>query len=212
MPNSDKDIPRVYWDACVLLHYIEGTPDRVETIASLLDAAERGEAIVYTSQLSIAEVAFGKEKKEGKALDPDVEERINKLWHPQSPVKLVEVHQLVAYEARSLMRQFLPRGWSLKPPDAIHFATAKELKVSEFFTYDDKLFRYSDELGFKVCAPYAKQLQLLFTSGNALQPPPVVPEPDSPQVDGDWLWRVSHKRYLTSRDPSRFGPQKSLQK
>lgn len=60
----------IYWDACVFLHYIEGTPKWMPILDSLIDDANKTGAIgIVTSTLSIVEVAFAKEEKSRKALD-----------------------------------------------------------------------------------------------------------------------------------------------
>jgi len=61
------------------------------------------------------------------------------------------------------MRDSVTRGWSLKPMDAIHLATAKwakdqmGLSVDEFQTYDLPLGRYDALLGLQICEPYILQ-------------------------------------------------------
>jgi predicted nucleic acid-binding protein len=156
-PKETKPVPRYYWDACVFVSFVEATPGRVEIIEELLDDAEQKSCEIVTSFLSITEVSYAKAEKDGQALDPSVETMIDKLWHPDSPVKLAEVQQLTAYEARSLTRIAVERGWSLKPLDAIHLATAKRLRVTEFHTYDRKLPRWSEVLGFRICEPQKAQ-------------------------------------------------------
>ena len=55
MPSSTPSI--LYWDADVLLSYIEATPGRVENIRALLTEADNGEHEIVTSMLSVTEVA-----------------------------------------------------------------------------------------------------------------------------------------------------------
>jgi predicted nucleic acid-binding protein len=74
----------------------------------------------------------------------------------------IELHNGIAIQARTLMRQALLQGWSLKPPDAIHLASAQWLEVEEPHTYDDKLPRYAAMNSRKICAPYTTQLRLNF--------------------------------------------------
>lgn len=53
-----------------------------------------------------------------------------------------------------------PDGWVLKPPDAIHLATAMRIGVEVFFTYEPKLVKYKQLIGIHVCEPYSDALLL----------------------------------------------------
>lgn len=106
---------------------IEGNTSRLPVINAILHEVEKREVEIYTSTLSITEVAFAKTEKDNKVLDPAVEEKIDKLWQPASPFKLVDVFDTITIEAKSLIRQSVAKGWSLKPADAIHIATAEHM-------------------------------------------------------------------------------------
>jgi predicted nucleic acid-binding protein len=151
---------RIYWDACVFLSYVNEYPDRVGDIESLLAEAERDEVELVTSTASIVEVAFGATEQQGRALDAETELKINSLWEPAAPVKLVEFHRLIAQEAQALMRSGIPEGWSLKPMDAIHLCTARRMNADAFHTYDDKLDKWSARVGFPVVRPNPTSPQL----------------------------------------------------
>ena len=45
----------------------------------------------------------------------------------------------------------------LRANDAIHLATAKQMDVAEFHTYDGQLSRYEEVLGFPICEPRSDQ-------------------------------------------------------
>lgn len=154
----NSDLPLVYWDACVPLSYINGEVDRLSQIEALL--AESGKTLqLVTSILSITEVAAAKIEQDGKVLDADIEAKINSLWEVESPIEVVEFYELIAEDAKKLMRQGIPKGWKLKPPDAIHLATADRLKVSAFHTYDPALEKYSQltQTKFPIGPPVAEQ-------------------------------------------------------
>ena len=145
---------KAYWDACVFLSLIEGTPDRIAIINTIIDECRRNEVEIYTSVLSIAEVAFAKAEKDGKVLDSAVDKKIDKLWIPSSPFKLVEIHSALMHSAKSLMRKAHGgKGWALKPADAIHLVTAQSVRVDAFHTYDDKLPKLSELLGITIEKP-----------------------------------------------------------
>ena len=137
MTKSDVTGPKVlYWDACVFLSLIEADESRIGVIESVLDELDKGKVQIYTSVISIAEVAFAKQEKDGRKLSKVIEQKIDALWETGSPFQLVDVYRSVVDDARTLVRQALQQSLPLKPPDAIHFATAKRLKVAHFQTYD----------------------------------------------------------------------------
>jgi predicted nucleic acid-binding protein len=160
MPEEKPQKPRIYWDSNVLLSYINGLSDRLPEIETLLLEAEKDTIELLTSTLSIVEVAFATAERDQHALDEQTEERINRLWIPSSPVKLVEFHRLIAEDARSLMRRALMKQWSLKPYDAVHLSTALRMAADEFHTYDEKLFKYDELVSYKVQRPFVAQTGL----------------------------------------------------
>lgn len=151
MPGS---APIIYWDSNVMLSYINEHPDRKPTIEALLEDSVNDVIEIVTSTLTIVEVAFAKAEKDTQSLDSNVEAKIDKLWFPAGPVRLVEFHRLIGQEARGLLRHAIATGQSLKPPDAIHLATAKQLGCAEFQTYNNKkLAHFSAEIGCPVSEP-----------------------------------------------------------
>jgi hypothetical protein len=59
-----------YWDSCVFLSYINGDPDRIDTLDAILNdiSKSRGEAKVITSILTKVEVAFSATEQSAGAL------------------------------------------------------------------------------------------------------------------------------------------------
>jgi predicted nucleic acid-binding protein len=161
------DRPRIYWDSNVPLSYIDGDEDRLPTIDELLRRSRAREIEIVTSALTQVEVAFGSQEKEDEALDPDIEEKIDELWKPGSPITVVEFYPAVAHEARTLMRSALASGKSgLKPHDAIHLATARRMDVQEVQTYDTRLENYADVAELTIRAPVTPQEQIPGTQGD----------------------------------------------
>lgn len=144
---------RVYWDACVLLSFIEDDPDRAPLIGAMMREAMNGDYELYTSVLSITEVAFATAEKKSAKLDAETLADIDNLWTPPSPLTIVELYPQIANLARGLVRQAVARKWSLKPPDAIHLATAKQIGAATFNTYDGKLKRWAQDFDFEVSEP-----------------------------------------------------------
>ena len=147
---------RIYWDADVWLSYIEGIPDRLPTLDILLadSASNVGDITLVTSTVSQTEVAFAQIERQTQNPDSGIEARIDSLWTDTRAITLIEYHSVIASSARGLIRMGLHNGWSLKPLDAIHLATAQWFGVSEFHTYDSRLEKYSDHVGFPVVRPY----------------------------------------------------------
>lgn len=157
MPDEPRGI---YWDSCVFIHYIEGTKEWMSILDALLDEASQGNRLVIlTSTVSITEVAYAKSEKPGNVLDPNIEAAIDNLWNDLSAVQLVELSQIIARDARSLVRQSVEIARSLKPLDAIHLATARIMNVSDFHTMDGSLKQWNN-LGFPVRDPWTAQPKL----------------------------------------------------
>jgi predicted nucleic acid-binding protein len=148
---------RSYWDACVFLAWIKREPGRFSHVDALMEAAAAGQMEIITSVLSIAEVALAAPAKDAGAVAADALKKIDSLWLPPSPVKLAEFHQVVAFDARDLMRRAAIDGRSLRPPDAIHLSTAARTRCDEFLTYDD-LSSLSPLISIPVNEPYSGTL------------------------------------------------------
>ncbi len=157
------DRPVLYWDACVLLSYIDATPGRVDHIRELLTEADSGRHEVVTSILSVTEVAFGAQEKAEGLLDAETDARIAKLWVPPSPVQIIEFHHLIARRARELLRERIAHGWPrLMPADAIHLATAESVGASRLHTYNVSDFeRWGPVIGVTVEEPMSDAPRML---------------------------------------------------
>lgn len=81
---------------------------------------------------------------------------IDALWADRSAVQLVEFDQLIAREARRLLRASLDIGRGLKPMDAIHLATASIMHVADCHTTDNRLQAWSNDLDFPVRDPWTE--------------------------------------------------------
>jgi predicted nucleic acid-binding protein len=154
------EAPLIYWDACVFLSYISGVADRVDDIEGLLAQAEKGSIRLITSAATVVEVAMSETERMGGVLDPLDEAKIAGLWLPPSPVSLVDFHALIAAGALRLIRDGVPKGWRLKPMDAIHLATAQRQEADEIHTYSTDWDKYAPILGCKICRPFLKEPHL----------------------------------------------------
>jgi predicted nucleic acid-binding protein len=165
MAKTPSKATTYYFDACVFLSLINEESGRCDTVEAILDDAEHQRCEVHTSQMSVAEVSFGEQEKKGKVLSAAVEKNINSLWHPGSPVRLVDLHQMISEEAKSIIRKAMKDGWTLgetwsvKPSDAVHIATAKIVKAQYFFTYDGRLLKLK-HTGIEIREPFLMQGRL----------------------------------------------------
>jgi predicted nucleic acid-binding protein len=128
MPDNET---LVYWDSCVFIDRIEAkNSDRIDTLRAMTDAAERGELMIVTSALAMAEVV--KLTALSEASDKEKENLIVEFFDNEY-ISVRNVTPAVSERARHIIRDH-----NLKPPDAIHVATAlltKGVRVLE--TYDE---------------------------------------------------------------------------
>lgn len=135
-----------YWDACLFLDYLNGTPNGIEIVAPLVAAARTEGFSIVTSTLSLVEVAFvGKELSEG--LDQNVEDAIDDMFGDETLLTLVEFDQEIAAHARALIRRTVSEDKRVKPADAIHLATAAAVGASVLHTFDSALIGHANALG-----------------------------------------------------------------
>lgn len=148
---------RVCWDACIWIAMIqkekimEGRKlieDRHALCRSVIDQAAKGTTEIAISGLCLVEVC----KSPGVvATGPD----LVAAYFQHDYVLLVPVDSVVGARGRALMLA----GLGLKPPDAIHLATALIANADEMHTFDDKLLGLdaklfkADGTALKICKP-----------------------------------------------------------
>lgn len=160
---------RFYWDSCAWIAFIQQektllgdgrTEDRESMCRSVLVAAKNQKAEIVTSALTLAEVCkFPGSASKAAAKFPDFLEL--------DYVLLVPVDRVVGEKARELMQGGIAR---LKPPDAIHAATAIIANAEALHTFDDRLLSLdrlltrADGSKLGICKPDAGEPELpLFT-------------------------------------------------
>lgn len=151
----------VYCDSCVFLAYFKAETGRVRTLEQLFDEVQNSpNRKLLTSVISITEVAQVAEEKAQHKPSTSVETDLDEFWADSSLLDFIEFHEPMARNARELIRQAISLGFRLKPVDAIHLASAKYAGVAEFFTYDNKLFKFSASLDYDILEPYVSQPRL----------------------------------------------------
>jgi len=123
---------KIYWDSCVWISLINQEPGKVGRCQNVINEAQKGEAQIWTSSLTLAEVF--KKKCDGanvsiaEAQDADFENYIEQEF-------LVEVQ--LDHDIGVLARRLLRAHPELKKPaDAIHLASAALNNVDELHTFD----------------------------------------------------------------------------
>lgn len=155
-----KALDIVYVDSSVFLAYFNNEPQRGEIIDQYFDEARAESRRLITSTIAITEVAKVANEKAGTTPSQAVEAQFDSLWQDASLIEFVEVSEPIARNARTLMRSAVPQKWSLKPPDAIHLASAMMVGVKLFLTYDDGLTKYTALTGLSIQVPSVDQLKL----------------------------------------------------
>jgi predicted nucleic acid-binding protein len=126
----------------------------------VLGAAERGLIEIVVSALALVEV-LARNRASG------VDDQKVRDFFDNDYILLVNVDKHLGDFARRLM---LAGHSGLKPPDAIHLATACIANVSEFHTFDDRL------LGLDGAIDRLDGIRLVIKK-------PVVPAPPAPLLD-----------------------------
>jgi predicted nucleic acid-binding protein len=151
---------RVYWDACVWIALIQrekisvpggGIEDRETMCRMVIEAAKKGALEILTSTFCLVEVC--KAPTDKKTISDKLAE-----FFENDYILLTNLDRLVAERGRELMIRH--RG--LKPPDAVHVATAAVSPgVEEMHTFDDRLLQFdnlidkADGTKLKICKPDA---------------------------------------------------------
>lgn len=149
---------RIYWDACVWIALIkqesiekkDGTVERrYIRCREIISMAEKGKIEIVTSALTIAEVC-----KSATVKQSGVDNLAT--FFDRSYILLVPVDKSVAVKAQGMQTSGLA---GLKPPDAIHLASAHRARVDEMHTYDDALIKLSENITgqdgqpIRICRP-----------------------------------------------------------
>jgi len=141
---------RPYLESSVFIALIKGevinTIDRGQVAQHILDDASAGRWPVFTSTFTLAEVVKGR----GRPLLTPAEEKTIADFFKHEYFKLIILDREVAELARKLARSH-----GLRPPDAVHLASAVKAKADELLTWDQNDFPVNTTIeGVAIRLPY----------------------------------------------------------
>ena len=122
----------VYIDTQVIIYSVEQHPVYAPIIRPLWEAAKRGSIRVVSSELTILETLVQPFRKHDQALQDDYERALFR-----TEVQLLPISRPVLVEAARMRAT----ATSLRAPDAIHAATARDAKCTMFLTNDHVFHR-----------------------------------------------------------------------
>ena len=161
--------PKYYWDACLWIELItQASAARLDRCKYVIEQAESGDAGIWTSAFTLAEVwkrkCEGSQASIAQAKDKDFEDFIEKEF-----VRKIQVDVDVGNLARRLLRQYPGLG---KPQDAIHVASCLLNNIDEMHTFDSSnLIKFDGEI------PRIDRVKLIICE------PPERPDPGDVQED-----------------------------
>lgn len=131
-------VERIYWDSDVFLGWFQNEAGKVERCEGVIQRAERGEVLIVTSTLTLAEVLWMRNQPR---LSKDKADLVQKFFR-RSYIRVYNVTRKIAENAQSVV-------WDngIKPKDAIHVSTAINLKVDALETFDEGLLKKSGQVG-----------------------------------------------------------------
>ena len=123
--------PRRLWCSCIVLGYLSGQQDIQHDCELIINQAQGGDLEIIVSTLAQAEVAYI------EGVLPDESERRIREFFSRDYIVTAAFDMPVARIARRLIRDHA----RLRPPDAIHLATAALWNIPIVETTDPDLLR-----------------------------------------------------------------------
>jgi predicted nucleic acid-binding protein len=129
--SQEESLSRIYWDAMVFIYLIEDHPLFAPKVQRIYERILERQDTLYTSAFSVGEALVGPIK----GSDMDLAGRMKAVFRG-GEVTLLSFHPSTA-ELYANIRASFP----VTAPDAIHLATAAEVKTDVFVTNDKQLHR-----------------------------------------------------------------------
>jgi predicted nucleic acid-binding protein len=131
-------IEKVYWDSDCFLAHLKAENGKVDQCDGVILRAERGDVLIVTSALTIAEVLW---MRDGPRLTKDKAAIVQKFFR-RSYIRVVNVNRKISEAA-----QFHVWDSDIRPKDAIHVATAISFGCDALETFDKALIAKSGKVG-----------------------------------------------------------------
>lgn len=119
---------RRLWDSCIVIGYLAGSPDLMPACPGIIRQAEAGILEIAVSEMAKAETAY----LEG--LSDAQSELLIREFFSREYIIPISIDDPVSAIARDLVRKY--RSLKLRPPDAIHLATAILWRIPVLETTD----------------------------------------------------------------------------
>lgn len=145
------------WDTSAFIAFLEKEKERIKQCRQVIRAAEEGKTIIYASTFAITEVC--RPRGAGGRKFADAAADLDAFFFSNPFIRVVAVDRRVAVEARTLC-------WDhgMKPPDAVHIATALIHRVPVLETFDKGMLNLAGKLkdSVEIRQPTAETPQLDF--------------------------------------------------
>ena len=128
----------IYWDSDAFLGWLQEEPGKVDLCRATLERAKKGEVLIVTSALTLAEVLWMRNAPKISKHKADLVQR----FFRRSYIRVYNVTRAISESAQDLVWDH-----SIKPKDAIHVATAANLKVKILETFARDLIGKSEKVG-----------------------------------------------------------------
>ena len=131
-------VEKIYWDSDCFLAHLQSEKDKAEKCDGVLQKAGRGEVLIVSSALTLAEVLWMR----GAPRLPREKAELAQKFIRRSMIRIYNVSWKIAESAQIYV-------WDndVSPKDAIHAATAIHLGADALETFDAGLIAKSGVLG-----------------------------------------------------------------
>ncbi len=124
------DNKAIYLDTAPLIYYLEENPAYFSALKTLFQKNEKGDFTFYTSSITLTEILTLPFKLGNKKMIEQYEHYLLKA----PSINLINVNPSIAKLAAKFRSEY-----GFKLPDAVHIATAMEVRVDYFLTNDLEL-------------------------------------------------------------------------